>query len=70
MGSIIAMGKECPQCGSPKVKIITRGRKPWELCLDPDCPTKEEYKARQKEKTGAGGFLSRLPASRPAKSHD
>jgi len=53
MGSVIAMGKECPSCGSPKVKIITRGRKPWELCLDPECPTKEEYRQRQKKKQAA-----------------
>lgn len=53
MGSVIAMGKECPQCGSPKVKIITRGRRPWELCLDPKCPTKEEYQAKAKKRRAA-----------------
>ncbi|MBE0429027.1 MAG: DNA topoisomerase I [Thermoleophilia bacterium] len=52
-GSVIAMGKECPECGSPKVKIITRGRRPWELCLDPGCPTKEEYKSRARKKRAA-----------------
>jgi DNA topoisomerase-1 len=43
MGRLIPMHTECPSCHSPKVKIITRGRRPWELCLDPNCPTKEEY---------------------------
>jgi len=50
MGSIVNMGKECPECNSPKVKIITKGRRPWELCLDPDCPTKEEYKKKRAAK--------------------
>lgn len=43
MGNVMAVGKQCPECGSPKVRVITKGRRPWELCLDPACPTKEEY---------------------------
>ncbi len=54
MGRLIPMHVECPSCHTPKVKIITRGRRPWELCIDPDCPTKDEYKkkavARKAEK--------------------
>jgi len=54
MGRLIPMHVECPSCHTPKVKIITQGRRPWELCIDPDCPTKDEYKkkaaARKAEK--------------------
>ncbi|MHB8895365.1 MAG: DNA topoisomerase I [Candidatus Geothermincolia bacterium] len=39
-GSILAMGENCEECGSPRIRVITKGRKPWELCLDPECPTK------------------------------
>ncbi len=46
-GNIMPTFKSCPECGSPKIKVLTRGRRPWELCLDPDCPTKEEYRAKQ-----------------------
>ncbi|MHB8859925.1 MAG: DNA topoisomerase I [Thermoleophilia bacterium] len=46
MGRLIPMHVECPECHSPKVKIITRGRRPWELCIDPECPTKEEYRKK------------------------
>ncbi|MHB1389628.1 MAG: DNA topoisomerase I [Thermoleophilia bacterium] len=53
MGSVISMDKECPECKSPKVKIITRGRRPWELCLDPNCPTKAEYAAKKAAKKAA-----------------
>jgi len=49
-GSVMPMYKTCEQCGSPKVKILTRGRRPWELCLDPDCPTKEEYNKKRAER--------------------
>lgn len=39
-GGIVATGEVCPECGTPKIKVISKGRKPWELCLDPECPTK------------------------------
>lgn len=49
-GTIMPMDKICEQCNTPKVKILTRGRRPWELCLDPDCPTKDEYKKKRAER--------------------
>ena len=45
-GDVIGTGEICPQCGSPKVKILG-GRRPWILCLDPHCPTKAEYREKQ-----------------------
>jgi DNA topoisomerase-1 len=48
-GDIITTGEICPQCGSPKVKVLG-GRRPWILCLDPDCPTKAEYKEKRAAK--------------------
>jgi DNA topoisomerase-1 len=39
-GAILPMGESCEECGSPRIRAITKGRRPWELCLDPDCPTK------------------------------
>ena len=47
-GAIIAKGTTCPECGWPQITVLKssgRGR-PWQLCLDPDCPTKEKYKKR------------------------
>ncbi len=52
-GSIMPTYKTCPECGSPKIKVLTKGRRPWELCIDPDCPTKEEYKIKKTQKQGA-----------------
>jgi DNA topoisomerase-1 len=45
-GDVIGTGDICPQCGSPKVKILG-GRRPWILCLDPNCPTKAEYREKR-----------------------
>jgi DNA topoisomerase-1 len=44
-GSILASGETCEECGTPRIRVITKGRKPWELCLDPDCPTKPKRDA-------------------------
>ncbi len=47
-GAIIAKGTTCPQCGWPEISVLKSGGRgrPWQLCLDPDCPTKERYKKR------------------------
>ena len=47
-GAIIAKGTTCPECGWPEITVLKSGGRgrPWQLCLDPDCPTKEKYKKR------------------------
>ncbi len=56
-GDVLGTGEICPQCGTPKVKVLG-GRRPWVLCLDPNCPTKAEYRekraARAERAAGAG----------------
>jgi hypothetical protein len=40
----------CAECGWPEIKVIGgggRGR-PWVLCIDIDCPSKEKYRSRKK----------------------
>ncbi len=39
-GAVVATGEECEECGSPRIRVLSKGSKPWELCLDPSCPTK------------------------------
>jgi len=41
-GSIRATGKSCPSCGAPIIRVIRRERRPWELCVNFDCPAKEK----------------------------
>ncbi len=52
-GDVIGTDEVCPLCRSPKVKILG-GRRPWVLCLDPDCPSKDGYREKQ-----AGGTARR-----------
>ncbi len=59
-GAIIAKGTNCPTCGWPEITVLTssgRGR-PWQLCLDPDCPTKVNYKKRASKRPGSRGAAS------------
>lgn len=40
---IIPTGKVCPQCHTPIVKVIRKGKRPFTMCLDPNCPTKKNW---------------------------
>jgi len=51
-GSILAMGENCEECGTPRIRVITKGRRPWELCLDPNCPTKPKREAPAEKAAG------------------
>ncbi|MBN1461051.1 MAG: DNA topoisomerase I [Armatimonadetes bacterium] len=69
-GDIIATGDICPQCGSPKIKVLG-GRRPWVLCLDPHCPTKDEYREKKAARLAhlAGGTTTgakKTTAKKPA----
>jgi DNA topoisomerase-1 len=39
-GMIVATGEICEHCGSPRIRVLSKGRRPWDLCLDPACPSK------------------------------
>jgi len=52
-GTITPTGKTCGECGWPEIKVVGgggRGR-PWVLCVDIDCPSKEKYRARTRKST-------------------
>ncbi len=50
-GLIIPTGKVCPHCGTPIVEVRRPGKRPFRMCLDPNCPTKKDWvdKERLKE---------------------
>ena len=52
-GTITPTGKTCGECGWPEIKVVGAGGRgrPWILCIDFDCPTKEKYKARAEKKS-------------------
>ena len=47
-GTITPTGKTCGECGWPEIKVVGAGGRgrPWVLCIDIDCPSKEKYRAR------------------------
>jgi DNA topoisomerase-1 len=45
---IKAEGKACEKCGTPIVKVIRKGKRPFLMCLKTDCETKKDW-----GKTGA-----------------
>ena len=54
-GTIMPTGNTCGVCGWPEIKVVGgggRGR-PWVLCVDIDCPSKEKYRSRSKAPDGA-----------------
>jgi DNA topoisomerase-1 len=45
-GLVVPTTKVCTHCGSPIVKIVTRGRSPWVLCLNMECPGRKKGKGK------------------------
>ncbi len=38
--------KNCQQCPYPIIKIIRKGQRPFEMCLNPQCPSKKEWNSK------------------------
>jgi len=47
-GKIASTEKLCPECGTPVILVF--GRRRFEMCINPDCKTKEAWKARAEAK--------------------
>ena len=63
-GLIVPTQDRCKACGHPIVKVIMRGRPPWILCLNMECPAKN---GRGKNgRTKQGGVGKRTAARRTA----
>jgi len=45
-GTVKPAGKNCRACEWPLVFARLKGRRPWMLCFNPDCPLKEERRKR------------------------
>ncbi|UCD04189.1 MAG: DNA topoisomerase I [Candidatus Woesearchaeota archaeon] len=43
-GLIKVTTQKCPDCNTPKIGIYSRGRRPWIICPNPDCPSKKSKK--------------------------
>jgi len=45
-GTTKPTGKLCKGCGWPLLFVHIRGKRPWNLCFNPNCPKKEERRQR------------------------
>ncbi|MBS3145984.1 hypothetical protein J4414_04235, partial [Candidatus Woesearchaeota archaeon] len=43
--------KECDACTFPTLLVIRKGKRPYEHCLNPNCPKKLEWAKNQQEAT-------------------
>lgn len=46
MAKIVALNKDCPTCGTPMIQVIRRAKRPFSMCLDPNCPTKANWRKK------------------------
>ncbi len=42
-GYIKGLKNECNECGKPRIKVSRKGKKPYYMCIDPECPTKDDW---------------------------
>jgi ssDNA-binding Zn-finger/Zn-ribbon topoisomerase 1 len=43
-GTIKPLATPCKACGYPVIKVLINPKQPWNLCLNPNCPAKEQKK--------------------------
>ena len=41
-GVVKPLGGVCKSCGWPTVRVWMKGKRPWKLCLNPECPAKTQ----------------------------
>lgn len=61
-GLIKATDKECPHCKYPVIMLIRKGRRPLELCINPNCPSKRitsKNEGKKCPKCGKGKLVMR-----------
>ena len=49
-GTIMSLDKQCEECKTPMIQVSMQGRRPFRMCLDPNCPTKKEWLDKKKLK--------------------
>ena len=45
-------GRQCEFCNNPIVKVIRKGKRPEEICINPNCPSKKEQEKELQEFVG------------------
>lgn len=39
-GTLIPLQESCAECGAPRIKLLYKRKRPWVICVNPDCVTK------------------------------
>jgi DNA topoisomerase I len=52
-GVIKKANKQCEHCNFPMLMRLSKGKRPWIFCFNPNCKSRQEQEQRQKEKLGA-----------------
>jgi DNA topoisomerase I len=58
------MKKVCEKCGYPMIQVIRRGKRPQEVCINPECETKkigDSAARREAEKVESGKIEKKCP---------
>lgn len=42
-GKIVPLDEECEYCGAPTIKVIRKGKRPYTMCINHRCESKEEW---------------------------
>ncbi len=58
-GFIETTQETCDACGNPIIRVISRGRPPWVLCVNMECPKKLEKAAAKEAKAKAAKAAAR-----------
>ncbi len=72
-GIITSTEKQCEECGTPIIQVRPAGRRPFRMCLDPQCKTKAEWldetrlKKAQEESRAASAAARELKCEKCSK---
>lgn len=42
-GYITALDESCDECGEPRIKVKRKGKRPYTMCINHNCPTKDDW---------------------------
>jgi len=45
-GLVKSADKICPECGYPVIMVITKGKRPWVFCINPNCKGKQTEQSK------------------------
>ena len=55
----------CELCRAPVVTVVERGRPPWTLCINPECPSRANAPKKKARTTGSAPARTRRSARNP-----